>query len=72
MEKAFKVETTKEYQKRIFLLTDGSVGNPGKIIEIAKQNNENGRVHTFGVGAGCSKYLVREVARAGRGSYSFI
>lgn len=72
LKKAFKIKTKKEYQKRIFLLTDGEVGNPDKVIEIAKSNNENGRVYTFGVGSDCSKYLVKEVARAGRGSYSFI
>ena len=30
------------------------------------------RIHSFGVGSGCSKYLVKEVAKAGRGSYSFV
>ncbi len=29
-------------------------------------------MHSFGVGYGCSKYLVKEVAKAGRGSYSFV
>ncbi len=29
-------------------------------------------MHSFGVGSGCSKYLVKETAKAGRGSYSFV
>jgi len=29
-------------------------------------------VHTFGIGSGCSKFLVRECARAGNGSFSFV
>lgn len=29
-------------------------------------------MHSFGVGHGCSKFLVKEVAKAGRGSYSFV
>ncbi len=58
--------------KRIFLLTDGSVSQPDKVIELAKKGADKARVHSFGVGYGCSKYLVKEVAKAGRGSYSFV
>lgn len=42
------------------------------MIKLAKENNNKVTVHTFGIGYGCSKYLVREAAKAGRGSYSFI
>lgn len=58
--------------KRIFLLTDGSVSQPDQVIKLAKTNADEGRVHSFGVGYGCSKYLVKEVAKAGRGSFSFV
>lgn len=54
------------------MLTDGAVSNPAKVIDLARKSNENARVHSFGVGYGCSKYLVKEVAKAGRGSYSFV
>jgi hypothetical protein len=29
------------------------------------------RVHTFGIGSGCDKDLIKRAAQAGRGSYSF-
>jgi hypothetical protein len=58
--------------KKVFLLTDGAVSNPEKVIELAKKNADRVRIHSFGVGYGCSKYLVKEVAIAGRGSYSFV
>ena len=58
--------------KKIFLLTDGEVSNPDKVIALAKKHQDKARVHSFGVGRGCSKFLVKEVAKAGRGSYSFI
>ena len=54
------------------MLTDGAVSQPGEVIKTAKNGSDEARVHSFGVGYGCSKYLVKEVAKAGRGSYSFV
>lgn len=42
------------------------------VIDLAKANSDKVTIHTFGVGNGCSKYLVKNVAKAGRGSYSFV
>ena len=67
-----KEEGLIEKNKKVFMLTDGEVSDPDKVIQLAKQNNNKVRVHSFGVGFGCSKYLVKEVAKAGRGSYSFV
>ena len=61
-----------QYNRKIFLLTDGAVKEPEKVIELARENNKTCQIHTFGVGNGCSKYLVKSVAKAGRGSYSFV
>lgn len=58
--------------KKIFLLTDGAVTNPDSVIQLARASADNARIHSFGVGYGCSKFLVKEVAKAGRGSYSFV
>ena len=35
---------------------------------IAGYNTDNDRIHTFGIGSGCDKDLVVQVAKAGRGS----
>ena len=58
--------------KRIFLLTDGQVANTQAIINFAALNNEKARIHTFGIGSGCDKNLIKGVAKAGRGSHSLV
>jgi len=58
--------------KRIFLLTDGQVGNSSAVIQQATFLNEQIRTHTFGIGTGCDEHMVKETAKAGRGSYSLV
>ena len=55
----------------MFLLTDGAVGSPDSVIELVRRHCNNTRVHTFGLGSGASRYLVKECAIAGRGTYQF-
>lgn len=57
---------------RLFLLTDGQVGNPQQIIDLAREKNSECRIHTFGIGSGCSTHLVEKTAEAGRGSSNII
>jgi hypothetical protein len=54
------------------MLTDGEVENPEKVIKLARDNADRVKIHSFGVGSGCSKYLVENVAKAGRGTASFV
>ncbi|CDW91040.1 UNKNOWN [Stylonychia lemnae] len=61
-----------ELIRKIFLLTDGAVNDPASVLNLARQNQHKAQIHTFGIGNGCSKYLVKELSRAGRGSYSFV
>ena len=58
--------------KKVFLLTDGEVDNKDEIINFAAVNNEQARIHTFGIGSGCDKSLVKGVADAGRGTCSLV
>lgn len=61
----------KNREKRIFLLTDGQVGNVDAIVAFALKNRDAARIHTFGIGSGADKHLVSRTAKAGRGSASF-
>ena len=42
------------------------------MIQQARFLNEQIRTHTFGIGTGCDEYMVKETAKAGRGSYSLV
>ena len=72
IESATKLNT-QEYKKRIFLLTDGDVSSPEKVIKHIELNcdedNDHTRVFTFGIGSGCNKYLVEGSAKAGKGKH---
>ena len=57
---------------KLFLLTDGAVGNTQEVIRTVKENAGHTRVFTFGVGDGAASDLVKGVARAGRGEACFI
>ena len=60
---------------RVFLLTDGSVDKPDDCIKLIKgacKLDGITKVFTFGIGSGCSKYLVDEAAKAGKGTCSLV
>jgi uncharacterized protein with von Willebrand factor type A (vWA) domain len=65
-----------ENQRREFLdivlLTDGQVMNEDHILKVARKNKQSWRFFTFGIGAGCSEYLVRGLARETGGIAEFI
>ena len=60
--------------KKLFLLTDGEVSSPDRVIELARTaaNKDNCKIHTFGIGRDCSVDLVTKVAKAGKGSCSLV
>ena len=58
--------------KRVFLLTDGAVGSPEQVVNYARKHCETTRVYSFGLGSGCDKTLVHDVARMGRGTSTIV
>ena len=59
-------------KKRIFLLTDGGVGRREAVIEQAAMHSEQTRVFSFGLGSGADSKLIEGVAKAGRGTSTFV
>ena len=61
-----------ERRRQILLLTDGEVTNEREIVHLAEEHASTSRIFTFGIGAGSSEYLVRELARVSRGAAEMI
>lgn len=58
--------------RQILILTDGQVSNEAETIAHAASQADRARIFTFGIGAGVSEHLVRELARATRGQVEMI
>ena len=58
--------------RQVLLLTDGQVSNEAQVIELAQAHADKARIFTFGIGAGVSEHLVKELARATRGQVEMI
>ena len=56
----------------MFVLTDGGVSNTNSVLSKIKEFNHHTRVHSFGIGSGASIYLVKEIAKEGKGSSTLI
>ena len=70
----FAVSQESDYQwpRNIFVLTDGDITDTDTVLNKIKQFNHHTRVHSFGIGSGASIYLVKEIAKEGKGSSTLI
>ena len=65
------VATTSPMRLCIFL-TDGYVGNDRGIVAAVRANAGTTRVFSFGIGNSVNRWLLDEMARAGRGESEFV
>ncbi|XP_074162141.1 von Willebrand factor A domain-containing protein 5B1 isoform X2 [Sminthopsis crassicaudata] len=56
----------------LFLLTDGSVNNTGKVLEWVRSHAFNTRCYSFGIGPKACPRLVQGLAAVSRGSAEFL
>ena len=65
-------KTEYQYPRSVFVLTDGDISEPDKVLKLVEHNNYHIRVHSFGIGSGASVYLVKELAKSGLGSSTLV
>ena len=68
----FNSRHVKNYPRNVFVLTDGAISNTNKVLELIAKYNDECRVYMIGIGNGCSRELIVEGAKAGKGQHEFI
>lgn len=63
-----KFEDADARTRLVFFLTDGYIGNDQGVIAAVRENARSTRVFTFGIGNSVNRFLLDEMARAGRGT----
>ena len=56
----------------VFFLTDGYIGNDQGVIAAVRENARASRVFSFGIGNSVNRFLLEEMARAGRGACEIV
>ena len=69
---AFSSETEKGVLRIVVFLTDGYIGNEASVLRQVADKIGDARIYAFGVGTSVNRYLLSEMARAGRGFARFI
>ncbi len=61
-----------ENERVVVFLTDGAVGNESDLVALLGRKLGNARLFTFGIGSAPNEFLVKQMAKAGRGQARFI
>ena len=71
---AAKLKKVKNFDRKMFVLTDGAIYNPDRLLTSVRAYaaSKSLSVYSIGVGNGASQYLVKGLAEAGNGVSEFI
>ncbi len=58
--------------RQVIFLTDGAVGNEEQLLQAIRERLGDSRLFTIGIGSAPNSHLMREAARLGRGTFTFI
>ncbi|XP_007887560.2 von Willebrand factor A domain-containing protein 5B1 [Callorhinchus milii] len=67
----FNQTVQRGYPRQLFILTDGSMGNTAKIIELVRKNASSIRCFSYGLGPNACKRLLHGVAKVTGGTVEF-
>ncbi|NXT52743.1 VW5B1 protein, partial [Pluvianellus socialis] len=60
------------HPRLLFLLTDGAIGNTGKVLELLRNHSCSTRCYSFGIGPNACRRLVGGLAAVSRGIAEFL
>ena len=60
------------YLRQVVFLTDGAVGNEAQLFATIHERLGDTRLFTIGIGSAPNSYFMREAARVGRGTFTYI
>ncbi len=60
------------YVRQVIFMTDGQVGNESELFAYIREHLGNSRLFTVGIGAAPNSHFMREAARFGRGTFTYI
>ena len=72
IEQAFKPKKTENTLRIVVFLTDGYIGNEADVLSKIHQLRGDARIYALGVGSSVNRYLLDEMAQAGRGFVRYI
>lgn len=58
--------------RQVIFITDGSVGNDRNLVSYIRSHLGQSRLFTVGIGSAPNGYFMREAARLGKGTFTFI
>jgi len=65
-------ESRSSHAQRMIFLTDGAVGNEAQLLGGIVEHLGDVRLHTIGIGHAPNRYLMRKMAKMGRGLCDFV
>jgi Ca-activated chloride channel family protein len=58
--------------RQVIFLTDGAVGNEARLFQAIRERLGDSRLFTVGIGSAPNSHFMREAARLGRGTFTYI
>ena len=61
-----------EYPRSIFFFSDGGVSRVDELYSMTRENVNNSRLHSFGIGQGADRDVIINLAKSGKGVHEFV
>ena len=70
--RALAAQAASDRLRQVIFLTDGEVGNEEQLFQVIRHRLGDSRLFTIGIGSAPNSHFMREAARLGRGTFTYI